>query len=211
MRQPIESLNLMQAQLKASGCKSDYDWPMYTYAFQTVLKKIKTRYKGTPKCKIINWSREDVLRFLEEGSDRCLLSHYQTIAVNLYFDSKIEPKPKTSLGPVIIKCTYCNSTASLHLNDNVYACDKGCDARVGYHKGDLMPLGILANEKLRKLRQVAFYEIETYAKNSGYTLKEAFLRIAEQMKIQYHEVKIARLNAQQCTIFLRTVRYLQNV
>lgn len=211
MRRPIESLKLIQQQLNESGCTSDYDWHMYTHAFQLVLKKIKKQHKGTPKCKIANWTKEEVLRFLEEGSDKSLLSHYQSIVVNLYFDSKIEPKTKTSLGPVTLRCSYCDSTASIQTKNKVYVCDEGCDAQVTYHKGDLMPMGSLADPSLRRQRQAANIEIKAYVERSGYTLREAYARLAAEMKIQDHEVKIARLNATQCRTFLKIVRNLQDV
>ncbi|RUO63953.1 Protein of unknown function [Pseudidiomarina planktonica] len=209
-------LEEIRNQLHYSGCTKNYDWPMYLHGFKDVLRDLRTSFKGTKQSKITGWSREGLLLKLEPKIGESLLDQYRFLAVKLYFDSQ-SPRPiKTTLGPLRYTCHYCSGSASFRKLDGSsgnsgrcgYVCDNFCDARVGFHTGDKLPLGCLANEELRKLRIKCKCEVDIYAHYSGLGLYKAFEELAKLMKLHTTEVKVARLGVNQCQEFLSLTRML---
>lgn len=198
-------LNKINKQLADSGCTGGYDWPMYAAAFKELLADLKKVYRGTPECKIEKWSREGIYWFLNQSEQTTLMHHYKQLVAKLYFDANELSLVKTSLGPIVYHCNYCSSTASLRqfkapdtrVGRQAYICDGGCDAHVGFHKGDRMPLGMLADASLRRYRQSNLQLLRSYEETNKISRKAAYELVAAEMKMTLHQVKIARLDFQQ--------------
>lgn len=202
-------LKQIKKQLVYSGHSQKYDWEMYQLAFSALLQDVKRAYKGTQHKKILNWKREDLLAFLNSGSNTTLLSQYKLLVANLYYDSQENAPVNTRLGPITFYCDYCSSTASFKKFDTLnrrhgsygYICDGGCDASVGFHEGDKMPLGSLANSDLRLYRQKNFVLLLQYEKRAKLGRKAAYKNIATAMGLEYYQAKITRLSLQDSAKF----------
>lgn len=198
-------LNQISKQLADSGCTGGCDWPMYAAAFKALLADLKKAYRSTSECKIENWSREGIYRFLNQNEQTNLMHHYKQLVAKLYFDANELSPVKTNLGPIVYHCNYCSSTASLRqfsapdtrASRLAYICDGGCDAHVGFHKGDRMPLGTLADAPLRRYRQSNLQLLKSYEETNKISRKAAYELVAAEMKMALHQVKIARLDYRQ--------------
>ncbi|MTJ02669.1 zinc-finger-containing protein [Idiomarina piscisalsi] len=214
-----DMLARIQEQLHYSGCISDYDWGMYQYAFRSVLELLKSKFRGTSKCRISGWTKQELLSLIQPHGRNSLLNLYQTLVINLYYDSFVTPPVKTQLGPKNFYCCYCNATASFQKFDKLnrrqgnygYICDGLCDASVSYHEGDKMPMGTLADEPLRKLRDRAKKAVDAFAIKSGLGLTDAYGLMAERMGLSMVDIPIARLDFEQCEAYLRSIESLKTL
>lgn len=209
-------LKQVKKQLVYSGHSQKYDWEMYEVAFKALLQDIKRAYKGTPRNKIINWKREDLKAFIKTECDKSLLSQYKLLVANLYFDSQKNEPVKTQLGPIIFYCSYCGFTASLKKFDTLnrrfgcygYICDGGCDASVGFHEGDKMPLGTLAKADLRRYREKNFALLLQYEAKCNLDRKAAYKKVAAAMGLGCYQAKVTRLSSEQSAEFETCVQEL---
>lgn len=96
----------------------------------------------------------------------------------------------------ITKCNLCGGKVIFTRNDRIYGKSYGsgfcylctqCGAYVGTHKYPKnAPLGILANARMRELKQTCHYFFDQQwkgKKNSGYKRTQAYKQLAEKMGI----------------------------
>ena len=96
-------------------------------------------------------------------------------------------------------CNYCNRPAKL-LNSPYgmrWECQP-CDARVGCHDHTTIPLGTLANAKLRILRQQAHGKLDALWNSGGIPRKVVYAMVADWMGLEPKQAHIAKLNEEQC-------------
>ncbi|MBN7819332.1 zinc-finger-containing protein [Bowmanella yangjiangensis] len=211
-----QKLSQIEAQLKYSGCDKDYDRDMYNQAYLSVLLTLKREFKGKPQCRINNWERSNLLNYFDNKNDRTLIEHYRMLSINLFFDSESTPRKRTTLGPIIFRCHYCDGTASLKKFDVLkrrfgqygYICDSGCDASVSFHKGDSMPMGSLANKELRILRSQCMKLLKEISRKNQVNESIIYRKLSEILHLNYLDIKIARLAEEQCRTFIREITKL---
>ena len=92
-----------------------------------------------------------------------------------------------------VECDYCGSPVIFTSNSVIYGKEYGngkcykctkCDAFVGTHTGTEIPLGRLANKKLRELKKKCHALFDPVWKNSkNITRDRAYGRLADKLKI----------------------------
>ena len=95
--------------------------------------------------------------------------------------------------PIPTVCDYCGSPVIFTSNAVIYGKEYGngkcykctrCDAFVGIHTGTEIPLGRLANKKLRELKKKCHALFDPVWKNSkNITRDSAYSRLADKLKI----------------------------
>lgn len=121
-------------------------------------------------------------------------------------------------------CIHCGNPASLTTEDKIprlksndpnkffWICEP-CGAWCGTHKNTVAPapLGLPANEKLRKLRQQAHFNLDPLWKrkmkrdncSKGQARRAGYKWLAEQLGISFGQCHIALFNEKQCMEVLR--------
>lgn len=116
-----------------------------------------------------------------------------------------------------IKCQYCGSQAFLRpasvLNKAekadaqamFYVCARYpvCDAYVTAHAGNLMPMGTLANRRLRQKRRAAHLAFNRLWQSNIMTRKEAYRWLQTQLGIASEDAHIARFLDYRCEETIR--------
>lgn len=111
-----------------------------------------------------------------------------------------------------MKCPYCGSTVVLRDADFIYhsaksrkwgkmwVCSKfpRCNSYVGCHRGTTLPLGRLANERLRTLKTEAHKQFDPIWKSGLMTRKEAYKWLADMLSIPYEECHIGMFDIKMC-------------
>lgn len=108
-----------------------------------------------------------------------------------------------------MRCPYCDSEvrriSSLEFygrdfGTDVIACSRFpvCDSYVGCHANTGKPLGTLANEELRWLRNNAHSAFDPFWKQNNMTRKEAYFWLAQEMNIDVDKCHIAMFDEKQC-------------
>lgn len=109
-------------------------------------------------------------------------------------------------------CPYCGAEVLLRsaydvykTNDskhwgNMWVCSNypECDAYVGCHKNTTIPLGRLANGRLRLLKKEAHKQFDPIWKSGLMSRKEAYRWLADMLKIPCEECHIGMFNVKQC-------------
>ncbi len=117
-----------------------------------------------------------------------------------------------------VVCPYCSRQAEFVDSDVVYG-KKGlgyyylcrpCGAWVGVHKGDNMPLGMLADEETRMWRKKAHIEFDKLWREEGISRKEAYRRVSAAMGRPSHLCHIGMLNVDGCRDFIHNVVEIKN-
>lgn len=89
--------------------------------------------------------------------------------------------------PIPTACPYCHSPVIFAGNEKVYGRKYGngmcymctaCDAYVGVHAGTRIPLGRMANKRLRKLKNMAHAQFDRAWRQGGISRGEAYRRLA---------------------------------
>lgn len=108
------------------------------------------------------------------------------------------------------KCPYCGADAKLvpastvHKINNdkekVWICSNypKCDSYVGCHSGTEIPLGRLANEKLRQLKIKAHREFDVLWKSGIMTRHEAYEWLASMLHMEVSECHIGKFSPEMC-------------
>lgn len=116
----------------------------------------------------------------------------------------------------MIICPYCKKAAKFvtgiyiypfqlqHKDKNYYICDP-CDAYVGCHKGTRKVLGTLANAELRALRIKVHQKFDQAWENGFVTRKEAYIALAEVLKIPLAKCHIADFDINRCKKVLEII------
>lgn len=79
----------------------------------------------------------------------------------------------------------------------LYVCTY-CDARVGMHPNTDIPLGILADEALRKLKNDSKKDFERIWRDQHMSRKQAYRWLAEQLGIPFAECHFGWFEADRC-------------
>ena len=109
------------------------------------------------------------------------------------------------------RCPYCG--ASTHLEDatfiygsqakkwgKVWVCNNypSCDSYVGCHPGTTIPLGRLANPRLRTLKKEAHRQFDPIWKSGLMSRHEAYRWLADMLHIPMEECHIGMFDVKQC-------------
>lgn len=73
-----------------------------------------------------------------------------------------------------------------------------CGAYVGCHKGTIKPLGTLANEELRGLRNQAHSSFDPIWQTRKMKRRQAYKWLAEKLGISEKDCHIAKFNKEKC-------------
>lgn len=125
---------------------------------------------------------------------------------------------------VNIKCPYCGTQAHLRISSVVYGdraddpdaklyvCGRYpiCDAYVGAHKESLLPMGTLADQKLRRKRMEAHSAMERLIQSGIMTRKEVYRWLQTQMGLPESEAHIARFSELRCQKVIELCRSFAN-
>ena len=123
-----------------------------------------------------------------------------------------------------MKCPYCNSDAVLrsayyvyHTKDsknwgNMWVCSNfpKCDSFVGCHKGTDIPLGRLANHKLRELKKEAHRQFDVIWKSQLMSRTSAYKWLASMLDIPLAECHIGIFDVKQCQRVISICRRQNN-
>lgn len=111
------------------------------------------------------------------------------------------------------KCPYCGAVAkcvpastvykSKHANydkNKVWVCSNypKCDAYVGCHEGTEIPLGRLANSKLRNLKVEAHIQFDVLWKSKFMTRTQAYEWLSSMLNIENEECHIGKFSPETC-------------
>ncbi len=111
---------------------------------------------------------------------------------------------------VYMACPYCNGRAHLKHSSAVYEdrdfgmlylCDnypQACDAYVGVHQGDYLPLGQLSNTQLRGLRRSVHRLIDPLWRERAYSRNVVYGFLAQVMDLPILECHVAMFDDEAC-------------
>lgn len=113
---------------------------------------------------------------------------------------------------VNIKCPYCGTRAHLrpssvvyagHTDDpeaKLYVCGRypACDAYVSAHKDTLLPMGTLADKRLRRKRMEAHSALTRLVSSGLMTRKQAYRWLQTQLGLPESEAHIAKFSELRC-------------
>jgi len=120
--------------------------------------------------------------------------------------------PKPHLSPPL-DCTYCHAPVELTTHFSVYGrnysdwpymyrcTNPSCAASVGVHPGTYIPLGTLADERLRALRtdaKVPFQKLWFTKNSSKINRSRAYNKLAHHLRIPTTKCHFGMFNEQQC-------------
>lgn len=126
-------------------------------------------------------------------------------------------------GPADIWCPYCGRKAvlrsasyvygekSIKPERHLYVCSgypAYCDAYVGAHEHNLMPLGTMADGELRHLRIEAHYALDAVWKRGYMTRKGAYVWLANKMNLREKDMHIGLFSYYCCQESIRICREL---
>ena len=109
-----------------------------------------------------------------------------------------------------MKCPYCGAEVVLRNSSEVYHNNKyygkmwvcsnfpDCDAYVGCHAGTTIPLGRLANKRLRNLKKEAHRQFDPIWKSGLMSRKEAYRWLADMLRIPIDECHIGMFDIKMC-------------
>lgn len=113
--------------------------------------------------------------------------------------------------PVPQKCPYCGGEVHLYHHEHVYRKVFGewpwmykcvnfprCDASVGLHKFTHLPLGTLADKKLRTLRNSVKAEFHKLQKHWGYNRTDMYTWLANRMGIDKSRCHFGWFDTEMC-------------
>lgn len=113
------------------------------------------------------------------------------------------------------RCPYCGLEADLKSAADVYGGGAGadysdiwvcpnapCDARVGCHKGTIVPLGRLANAELRALRRRCHELVDLAWKSGRHRRVDTYKHVAEIMGIPRRAAHIGIFDKRQCELLI---------
>lgn len=121
-----------------------------------------------------------------------------------------------------MKCPYCGAEAVLRDSNVVYGNDKyygkmwvcknfpKCDAYVGCHEGTTIPLGRLANQRLRNLKKEAHKQFDPLWKSGLMSRKEAYRWLADMLHIDCEDCHIGMFDIKMCQKVIHLCRKQNN-
>lgn len=132
-------------------------------------------------------------------------------------------KQKHSKNYNSMRCPYCGSSVVLrpaegiytkgYENTLLYVCSNypECDAYVKCHPGTTIPMGQLADKKLRSLRQRAHNSFNKLYESGLMTRKEAYIWLADRIMLPAGQAHIAEFGEYYCLEVIReSDNYMRN-
>jgi hypothetical protein len=120
----------------------------------------------------------------------------------------IDQIPEACRLPPITVCTFCNGEVDFVDNSVIYGKSYGkqpmvyrcncCGAYVGAHPGTIIPLGTLADGKLREARKRAHSAFDHIWRDKGKSRGAAYRWLSEKLGVQRHACHIAWFDAATC-------------
>ena len=113
-----------------------------------------------------------------------------------------------------VYCPYCGKKAELVDSVEIYSKSYGmiwmcfsCDAYTGVHKSSksFQPLGTLANQELRGLRQRTHHLFDPMWRDGKMSRTEAYDWLARKMNIDKKKCHVAMFSKQQCKQAIETL------
>ena len=119
--------------------------------------------------------------------------------------------------PIPTTCRYCGEEVIYTSNSEVYGKEYGngkcylcrnCRAFVGVHTGTKIPLGTLANDELRKMRNEAHNMFDKLWKAPTRIMKrnDAYYWLAQKMGLKKEDTHIALFEIEQCKQVVKLVQ-----
>ena len=122
------------------------------------------------------------------------------------------------------KCPYCGAEVVLRDATFVYTSNKAkdynkvwvcsnypkCDAYVGCHKGTTIPMGRLANARLRTLKKEAHRQFDPLWKSGLMSRKEAYRWLSNMLNIDLDECHIGMFDIKNCQRTIHLCRKQDN-
>lgn len=123
-----------------------------------------------------------------------------------------------------MKCPYCGAEVSLkdaqfiyHTNKSknwgkVWVCDNypNCDAYVGCHPGTTIPLGRLANARLRTLKAEAHKQFDPLWKSGLMSRRSAYKWLSDMLDIPVEDCHIGMFDVSMCQKVIHLCRKQNN-
>lgn len=119
-------------------------------------------------------------------------------------------KRKKGMNPSAMRCQYCGGTVVLRSADGIYRDNSNrtmlyvcsnyphCDAYVRTHPGTNIPVGTLANRKLRMLRNEAHHQFDQLYRSGIMSKQDAYLWLADILQMPLSEAHIGYLGEYYC-------------
>lgn len=122
-------------------------------------------------------------------------------------------------------CPYCGAEVELrdatyvypnhskaHKWGKMWVCSRfpECDAYVGCHKGTTIPLGRLANEKLRTFKKEAHRQFDPIWRSGLLSRQEAYKWLAEMLNIPMEECHIGMFDVKMCQKVIELCKHQDN-
>ena len=114
------------------------------------------------------------------------------------------------MNPSAMRCQYCGGTVVLRSADGIYRDNPNhtmlyvcsnyphCDAYVRTHPGTNIPVGTLANRKLRMLRNEAHHQFDQLYRSGSMSKQDAYLRLADLLQMPLSKAHIGYLGEYYC-------------
>jgi len=122
----------------------------------------------------------------------------------------VEQNLKVSFQPIHFNCNYCNSKMKIKTlyNRDSYCCSNStCNARVGVHKVDFMPLGTPANNALRMHRKTCHLAFDRIWKEELLDRAAAYRAVGLITNWTRNQCHIGKLeNKKQCDLFIAAAK-----
>ena len=127
---------------------------------------------------------------------------------------------KKGIDPTRLRCQYCGGSVVLRSADGVYRKNPNhtmlyvcsnyprCDAYVRTHSGTSIPVGTLANPRLRKLRHQAHYYFNQLYYSGLMSKQEAYRWLTELLQIPPSEAHIGLLGEYYCNEVIKESKKL---
>jgi hypothetical protein len=188
-------------QLRRSSMRN-VDQEFYYQSLVTMLEPFRGNSVDKVLLSTIN-EHIDSLKLDPTTRDCCLY-------VAQFFDDWREGRKSLPSNGVHMDCPYCNGRAHLKHSSEVYEdrdfgmlylCDnypQACDAYVGVHQGDYLPLGQLSNTQLRGLRRSVHRLIDPLWRERAYSRNVVYGFLAQVMDLPILECHVAMFDDEAC-------------
>ena len=129
-------------------------------------------------------------------------------------------KKKKGMNYSTMRCPYCGSTVVFRSAEGIYkrnaeehmlyVCKRypECDAYVTVHKGTRIPMGIMADGKLRKLRIDAHHAFDRLHESGMMSRREAYDWLAYMIQSPLSQAHIGELGEYYCNVVIKESRNL---
>lgn len=188
-------------QLRRSSMRN-VDQEFYYQSLMTMLSPF--RDKPIDQIPLLDVNRHIKSLSLDHTTRDCFLY------VAKFFDDWRNGQKSRPCTGVYMQCPYCGGEAHLKHSSLVYEgqdfgmiylCDsypEACDAYVGVHQGDYLPLGQLSNTQLRSLRRSVHRLIDPLWRDKAYSRNVVYGFLADNMDLPLLQCHVAMFDDQAC-------------